>query len=380
MLLVPLQLSLAASSPDVTADGTAMPVVDANSLVNDLKDAHKQADLFNAALGKLEVDNSPLAFLKALNIQFKTFEPSAPDKKATLGFDYSYDKAVTDYEVFKGDHPGYLTFDFHAKGDVSFDTNNNPADFLQTGVQLHLWQYFGQTKPDGTDANGYTLFMRTVNELSSSKYKGMSGDQIKASPEWQEYVKHAYAEDPMDFFYDFVGNVSLESNETFAKKQWAYGAEFQPRMEISDPDWSRFNILDYPFALTRMIGGEPFQPSGHYLPSLMVGIDLIDPVSNTDRFKVDPDKGSYPRFKAEIGMRSRVVQYNDKTVWFNASYRFFQEIDASHAIEAAHMDQFSYFAASLTLPWNVTVTYTNGKLPFDLRNQQVWALGYNVVF
>jgi hypothetical protein len=371
----------AATPPNVTADGTATPP-DVNSLVQDLKNAHTQADLLNEGLAKLEVDNSPLAWLKALNLQFKAFEPSAPGKNAALGIDYSYAKAVTDVQVFRTDNPGYLTFSFNAKGNVSFDKNNNPADFLQTGIKIHLWQYFGQTKPNGTDANGLTLFQRTLNELTSQAYSGMSGAQIRATPQWQEYAKQAYPQDPIDFFYDLAGNVSLESNQTFSKKQWAYGAEFQPRLGVYNPEspLSKFNIFDWPFAVTRMLSGEPFQPSGRYLPSVMVGIDLVDPVSDADRFKVDPDKSAYPRFKAEVGLRAKVVQYDDKIIWFNAGYRFFQEIDASSAIRAAHMNQFTYFAASLTLPWNVTITYTNGKLPFDLRNQQVWALGYKILF
>jgi hypothetical protein len=112
----------------------------------------------------------------------------------------------------------------------------------------------------------------------------------------------------------------------------------------------------------------------------MIGIDLIDPVTNTDRFKIDPDKSAYPRFKAEIGFRTKVMELSNQVIWFNAGYRFFQEIGASSAIQAADMDVHHYFAASLDLLFNVSVTYSVGKLPFDLKDQQVWALGYNVKF
>jgi TolA-binding protein len=352
------------------------------SLFGELASVRGQADTLNEVFNRLQKTNSPLAWLKALNLHFKIFEPSAPDMEAGLGVEYDYDKAVTDAKLFGEKNPAYLTFNLKARGNVSFDKENNPANFLQSGAQVHLWQFFGQTDEDPADESGLTLSSRVFRELAQDKYRGKSGNELRELPVWKDFAAHAFDKDPNEFFYDLAGNFALESNQTFSKKQYAYGLQFQPRFRSWKPDsaWSRFNFFDWPFALTRMLGGEPWQPRGRFLPGVMVGIDLIDPVGNSDRFNVDPDEDPYARFKAEIGFRSKVLEWEGKSIWFNAGYRYFQELDASGAIRVADMDKQDYFAASLDLPWNFSITYSTGKLPFDLRNQQVWALGYRVRF
>lgn len=355
---------------------------DQRSLLSGLVDSRNQADVLNQFVGKLGTTNSGLAWLKALNLHFKVFEPSMAGKDAGLGVEYDFDKGVTDAKLFGEDNPAYLTFNLKARGNVSFDEDNNPADFLQSGAQLHLWQFFGQTDEDPIGSDGLTLSSRTFKELASDNYKGKSGNELRSTPAWRAYSAHAFDKDPAEFFYDFAANFALESDQTFSKRQFAYGVEFQPRLRVWDPDspWSRFNFFDWPFALTRMLGGEEWKPRGRYLPGVMAGLDLVDPAGNSERFSVDPDEGAYPRFKAEVGFRSKVVEIEGKSVWFSVAYRYFQELGASTLIEAADMDAQQYFAASLDLPGNITITYSTGKLPFDLEDQQVWALGYRVKF
>ncbi len=350
-----------------------------DSVIADLKDAKTQADVLNKALNALDSSNLAPAWLKALHIQFKTFEPTSPDKNAALGFDYSYDKSVTNLHVFGEENPGYLSFNIKANGNVAFDKNDNPADFLQSGVQFHLWQLFGLSVQDSGSIDEAKAFNKATQEFAAS---GKTWDELKNGPEGRKFVTEFFAGDPPNFFYDAVGNASFESNQSFSKKQWACGGE----VHVIYRDWnptstvSKMNVFDWPFALTRMLGGDSFEPQGRYVPGIMVGLDLIDPVTDPDRFKIDHDKNPYPRFKAEVGFRSKVLEIENKPIWFNASYRYFQEINASSAIRAANMDVDHYFAASLDLLWNVSITYSVGKLPFDLKNQQVWALGYNLKF
>ena len=325
------------------------PASDVRSLLTDIKDARKQADLLNQALGAVTASNSAPDFLKALHLHLKTFAPTSSDENATLGIEYDYDKAVTNARLFGEDNPAYLTLNIKARGNVSFDKDNNPADFLQSGFQFHLWQFFGQTDEDPVDKNGEPIADRVFAELA--KHRGKSGQEIRATPEWQNFVQHAFDNDRSDFLYDVAGNLSFESNQTFSKKQLAYGLEVHATARVWDPNSpaSKFNVLDWPFALTRTLGGERFQPRGRFLPALMVGIDLVDPAGNTDRFNIDPDTSAYPRFKAEIVFRSKVVELVGKPIWFNAGYRYFQEIGASSAIRTANMDTQHYFIASVDL-------------------------------
>ena len=368
---------------DPTNNPAAGPsAADTRSLLSSLKDARNQADLMNQFLGSLATTNSALAWLKALHVHFKVFEANVPGKDAGLGLDYNFEKAVTDAQLFGKDNPAYLTFNLKARGNISFDKNNAPNDFLESGAQLHLWQFFGPSDEDPVGADGLTLSDRTFRELASDKYKGKSGNELRATPAWRRYETQAFDRDPAEYFYDFAGSFALESDQTFSRKQYAYGAALQARARVWNPDspLSRFNFFDWPFALTRMIGGDDWKPRGRHLPGVMAGIDLVDPAGNADRFNVDPDRGAYPRFKAEVGFRSKVMEFEGKTVWFNAGYRYFRELDAAAAIRAADMDVQHYFTASLDLPGNIAITYSAGKLPFDLKSQQVWALGYRLQF
>jgi hypothetical protein len=62
------------------------------------------------------------------------------------------------------------------------------------------------------------------------------------------------------------------------------------------------------------------------------------------------------------------------------SYRHYQEIDASHAIRDANLDQQDYFVASVEMLGGVTVSYVTGRLPLDRKGDEVYELGFNVKF
>jgi hypothetical protein len=122
-----------------------------------------------------------------------------------------------------------------------------------------------------------------------------------------------------------------------------------------------------------------FSPSGRAYPAVHVGLDLVDPTSIKERRDVDEDK-TFPRFRAEVAMKSKLGMLFDEVVWFSAAWRYYREIDADSEIRNLDLDQSSYFVIVLDLPKGLFVSYATGKLPLDQDEDDVLELGFKIRF
>jgi hypothetical protein len=185
------------------------------------------------------------------------------------------------------------------------------------------------------------------------------------------------------FFYDVQAHGTLETDQQFDNKQWTYGGKvafvFRDWRSKSDLGW--FNLFDYPFAgLRALVNQEEFQPSGRTFPSVLAGIDLVDPSENDARLAVDPDTDVYPRLRVEIAFKTPFMRFGDDHLYASASYRHFQELGASSLIKTGNLDQSDYFVAKVDLPYHFNVSFSTGKLPLDQKNDQVYAVGWTLNF
>src|ERR1039457_6138233 len=233
--------------------------------------------------------NKLMGLISDLNIKFKAFDATKTGDKVGLGFEYSYDKSFAGAVIkTNADSPMDLSLSFHAKGNVAFDKNKNPNDFLDTGLKFELFQSIGGVDPRIYKKDAFAANRQA--QYNASTITNQVREEIDADPrwkEWQDIVKRALIN---QFFYDVAGNVSLESNQTFSKKQWAYGLQVGGvvRAWNDDAPLARFNLLDYPFAGLRYLTGadREWKPSGQAIPSVIAGIDLVDPLDKTTRLAV----------------------------------------------------------------------------------------------
>ena len=79
-------------------------------------------------------------------------------------------------------------------------------------------------------------------------------------------------------------------------------------------------------------------------------------------------------------MKSRVGIMNDQVVWASLGWRYYREFDAPSAIEAAELDEHSFFAAKVDLPGGMFLSYSAGKLPLDVDADSILALGFQTSF
>ena len=107
-------------------------------------------------------------------------------------------------------------------------------------------------------------------------------------------------------------------------------------------------------------------------------MDQIDPSKDEDRRKLDPSKAKFDRWRGEAAFKTRILSWESQKLFVRAAYRRFKERNPSAAIANAKRDDFEYFVVKVDLPKKFLLTYSHGKLPFDLKSQEVywlrWAL------
>ncbi|MDJ1498910.1 hypothetical protein QNI19_38640 [Cytophagaceae bacterium DM2B3-1] len=322
-------------------------------------------------------DSTKWKFLKDLNIQFKTFQ--ATDNAPTaLGFTYDFD---FDYAYFKesNDHKFRLenSFGFSAKGNVAFNQKLNPTDFLETKVNYNLSGFSGGIikAPDTTiysRLNATEDALILINDMQSKE----------AVTLWEEFGRNLYMSN--QYYRALSPKFSLESNQDFSKIQWTPGLAIDLGAKAWDKNTtlSKINIFDYPFALLRWIVGtdKSFTPYGSTIPTIQFVADYVVPSNDTVRENLVGNTKPYPRIKFETGFRTFISRIKKDNIFFNANFRYYEEINAPNVIKKAKLNSQTYFVMALQSTSGFYVSYANGKLPFDAKNDEVYSIGFNYKF
>ncbi|MBK8101016.1 MAG: hypothetical protein IPK26_28365 [Planctomycetes bacterium] len=329
-------------------------------------------------LARIAPDSSLVRFLRDLNLRFKTFEDQ--DGTARLGLEYEFSKTIT--RSGAEDEGG---FDFSTtltgRGNVAFAQDANPTSFLETGLQLHLFRQGFHSASDivideATQTRNQALLTRIgQDDLDPTEYR--------QTTEWRELVDSMRNLLGLETILDISGHGTLETDQTFDNHQAAYGLRLAFGVKEWRPDalLSKLNVFDFPFALTRVLTDtDPtFSPTGRSLPMFLAGIDLVDPSGNEARAAIGEDD-AYPRFHAEVTMKSLVGVISGSPIWTSMGWRYYRDLDAAAAVEAADLDEHSYFLARLDLPKGLFASYAAGRLPFDVEDTSRVELGFHVHF
>lgn len=388
---------LEAATNTATPVGVLRDVIGTNSLpVNKVPAALAREDVYGHVAGPLlkslvdqikgnSTNNAFLGFLSDWHLRPKVFQAhggSAGD--ASLGLEFDYQRSLAHATLSEASaHPLGLALSIAAKGDVAFQASKNPNNLLETSAGLHLFQGLGGVAPvDLAEGNAEAVAADKKAAMErQQKLLDLAGNKDpearrKCGAEFSEYIRP-------QFFYDIQGQGSYETDQQFENRQWAYGAKasfvFRDWRAKSDIGW--FNLFDYPFAAIRALTDQvPFQPSGRTFPSVAAGIDMVDPTDNGMRLALDPNADTYPRVRVEVAFKTPIIRWGSDRLYFSATYRHYQEIDASEAIKTAELDRSDYFVAQLDLPYHFNISYSTGKLPLDQKNNQVYAVGWTLNF
>lgn len=340
--------------------------------ISDIETAFKERDveLLNRQIEPIVKESSGLRFLKDIKFEFKTFDVG--NGKSGLGFKYDYDRAFASaYKETRDDVTTGSQWNFLAKGNVAFDKDINPADFLETGFGVRYFLNSG-----GITTRSSEALARRLQEILRIRSK-LGPNELETDPTTKELYNYQ-AQLGSQVYLDARLDTSLESNQDFSTKQYTYGVKVGLDYKAWRPDsWqAKANVFDYPFALLRMLSGvdNSFEPKGSAWPSVLVSLDRVSPQDNDPR-ALAGDTSDYNRLQVEVAFRTPIARIRSGRIHFNADYRYFKELDASNVVRAANLASYDYFVATISSTNGVFVSYSNGKLPFDLKDQEVYELG-----
>ncbi len=314
-------------------------------------------------------------FLRDLDIKFKTFQY---DSISALGFSYSYKKDLkTSYTDSSGTNASGFDFSIQTEGDVAFIKRNNPNNFLKSGIAIG---YFNSSGGAVEISDKLSDSLTAVQRILGT-YENI--DSLNNSPLWKNYLKLISQYLTTQIYFDFLLQANLESNQDFSIKDYVYGASFGFDVKAwnRNSTLSQLNILDWPFAVTRWLTGteDNIQPWGSSLPTFLFNLDYVDPTADAIRKSLNKTK-KYPRFGFETAFKTLVSRAFGNPLFFSADLRYYKEFGASKVIKNLGLDDSFYFAVELRQEDGLFVSYTTGKLPYDLQNNDVYAIGFNYSF
>lgn len=335
----------------------------------------ENTETLNKVLDTYVIEKTGISFLRDVNLRFKTFRANGEDGSAALGFSYSYSKDIKKH-LFSQDSVSSsgISFAIKADGNVAFDRRVNPQDFLDSKLSFHFFHSHG-----GVTDRADTTIANRLNKLEDELTNIIDPDSLRNSPVWKEFMSTVSNRLTTQFYVDFSLRAGLESNQDFSQKQYVYGAQlgFDLKAWNRNSTLANLNIFDWPFAVIRVLTGydKDLSPLGSTIPTVLVGIDGVNPEDDSLRAMVEDDS-IYPRFSAEVSFKTPI----SKSAAFVANFRYYKELGASSAVKTANIDEFLYFTSAVTLSNGLFVSYTTGKLPFDAKNDQVYELGFHYKF
>lgn len=317
-------------------------------------------------------DSAKWKWLRDLNLQFKTFQTD-DNPNASLGLTYDIN---FDYANFRkqGQNRVSSKFSFSATGNVAFKKEFNPIDFLDTKVNYAYSRFVG-----GVVSKSDSAVFSELNRVEDMLVNETDPQSPRAQALWEEFGRYLTLSN--QYYYAFSPKLSLESNQDFSKTQFTPGLA----IDLGAKAWNnkstlaRFNIFDYPFALLRYIVGtdKKLTVYGSTIPIVQFTFDYVLPSSDSVREVLTGNTDPYPRIKFESGFRSFITRIKKESIFFNANYRYYQELSASELIRKAHLDKHSYLALALQTSSGFYVSYVKGKLPFDMKSDEIYSVGFN---
>ncbi len=319
-------------------------------------------------------DGPAESLFQNLQLELKTFENQGAESSLGFGYDYEKSHEFGEQRDENGIPANHAAFELRAKGSVAFDDATNPADFLVSEVAFSYWlgNVPGWT---GTEAQ----FTGLINEMV-----GAAGNEAKLR---RIRARMAELVDPNHYFVEAELHGGYETNQRFTARNVTVGGSLWLDVKSYGQDTllSWLNVADYPFAITRWLSGWDggFSPRGNALPYLRAKLDLVEPEGNDPRAMVG-DNSAFPRLMLEAGMKTPFLRLKwggeERDLFVGVNYRYFQELDASAAVQAAGLESYDYVAVAITHQDGFFATYRAGRLPFDVSDDNAFEVGWNFAF
>lgn len=346
------------------------------SAASSVSDVVGNPQTLNEVVRQLAAATSLSKLLGDLNLEFKTFY-SSDSANTSLGLYYAYSKrfARSPFDVNRAVYSGFFA-SIDGVGNIAFNRDLNPRNFLDTKLSIHGFRSQGGVRGTVDDSTAAAL---TDSALALAAIEDQTELGRRAPATIRMITDHLSTQ----FYGDLAIAASLESDQSFDEKQLVYSGTFGLDIKAwsRNSAWARFNLFDWPFALVRYLTSvdAAIAPKGTNIPTVLLQVAAVDPTDSPEREALG-ETGLYPRFSAEAAFRSLIARTSGDELYFDAGIRFYQEIGASEAIKALGRDNSLYFVLTLSGIQGVFFSYSTGRLPLDLQDDQVYELGARFQF
>ncbi len=315
IILCVVVLLLAVSTAD------AVDTQDLEVLKEEVIDAARNPHNLNAVLQPLvqKAAEGPLDWLDDLELRFKYFNGEEIDDNASFGLAYSFARQIAGHDLIEPRCETSckvlgLDLDFRASGNVAFDRDTNPTDFLDTKLAIGLFAATGgptgigganglivaseerdeldakveadlrerhrasiiANNPTSTEADRQAVEERAAREaaelpvtqfmIDAHRLAVLTSDDVAELQAIESRLQN-FAADHLDdlFVVELDGEVSAETNQDFSAHQFVYGGRLSFTMqgygslfadEYSEVGWIGWaNVPDWGPGLLRAITG-----------------------------------------------------------------------------------------------------------------------------
>lgn len=317
-----------------------------------------------------------------ISLDLKVFQSGGPDDDLSIGFAYSYKKkffrkSVRELDDNQGSGTSLeYTLNLSADGNVAFDPEKNPNDFLDTKASFSLdWLRQTVVKTD-------LAICGAAEELVLG---GASGAEIQAAAERCRKTGSLSI-----LRFNLAAEGGFEADQRFTATQYKIGGRAwfsAPALAPNHPlRWA--NPLALPVGALRYLTGfndcTSFKdcataPQGDAFPTITVGLAEIMPDEAGPRVDAGDDS-DFLRMDFEISYWAPVTSFDGKFIDLTVAYRYYKELGASDLVKTAGLDDFSLLVVTLGQRNGVFISYRDGQLPFDQRDDEVFELGYKFHF
>lgn len=297
--------------------------------------------IFNSALIGSRIEKTPLS------IAFKMIDVENDD--SVLGIEFGYKKEFSkSYLRSSGTMRHYYNMNLNLSGVVTQNAEENPRNFIKAT--------FGLVGGMHTKVPTQTF---EIQNLANDLIKPENIDNEEMANQFNTLVDKITQPLRGFTFFKYGVDAGYEADQEFDAKNAISGAYIFAQYE----SWDKGSFLG----------------NTGIIPSIRFSIDDVDPSSQTPRAMAGDDS-SYSRVSGEISLWKPLNQLFATPAALTFNYRTYQELSPSDIVEAANLDKYHLRTVSLTGASGLFVSYSSGRLPFDLQDQQTVELGFKTYF
>lgn len=305
-------------------------------------DKDLQASILNSPFLSNRLETLPV------DVTFKVIDVEGGDSVLGVEFQYAKNISRTIYSNGGSREKSY-GFDFSLDGTATQDDEKNPRNFINTKLSFSFSNH-----PTFNEAKAVKSLTKNVFCIEEENI-----DNPECGPLVADATADFFDQVGSTFYFDYGIDLTYETDQAFD----AHNTLVSAFVIASYEDFRRDSFLG----------------SNSIVPTVRIAVDNVEPSNDSPR-ALAGENSSYERFSGEFHLSVPLTKLLDIPYLFSFNYRIYKEIGASDIVEQAGLDTYHLRTYSLSAPAGLVVSYSSGRLPFGLEEQQTIEIGFQTYF